>query len=143
MVRTGAWAERLRWHRYHTLKDTEDVSTSPSADNGEHFIKMPCYKTTTRPVLKGNAALETVINACTSQIISKDNRRKIKDNLQPEQRQALQELTALPVTHGAACRFADESRVTVVTSLKEEYGKISEALHDPAHYQIVGKNPNQ
>ena len=39
----------------------------------------------------------------------------------PNQRLALKKLRTLPLTHNAARRFADESGVTVFTSLEEDY----------------------
>ena len=138
---THQWAERLRWHRFFALQDKLQTPDDTSNDNQNEFEKKPWYQPTGKPAPKGDPALEAFINACSNQFIGKDKRRKIKDNLSKDQRKALKELKELPITHNAACRFADKSGTTVITSLESDDEKIKEALNDKEYYSIVQDNP--
>ena len=68
----------------------------------------------------GDYALEAFISACNDEFLDCGNRRKIRDDMTPNQRLALKEMRTLPLTHNAACRFADKSGVTVITSLEKD-----------------------
>ena len=138
---TVAWAERLRWHRYHYLKKLK-LSPEERKEADEAFEKTPWYQPTTRAAPKNDPALEAFINACSNNFLDSTKRKRITDNLTPGQRQAMKELRALPVTHGAACRYADKSGVTVITSLEDDDRQILETLNDPDHYELVPENPN-
>ena len=92
---------------------------------------------------KEDHALEVFIEACTRDFLDHKNRRKIRDNLTPGQRQALKELKQLPITHGAACRFADKEGVTVITNLEEDDRKIQSFLQDENQYNVLASNPTK
>ena len=72
--------------------------------------------------------LEMFIEKRTSGFIDVNRRRKIRDSLTKNQRQAMVQLKKLPFTHNAACRFADKSGVTVITSLEEDEAIILDDL---------------
>ncbi|KAK7475074.1 hypothetical protein BaRGS_00033687, partial [Batillaria attramentaria] len=137
VVGTYAWAERLRWHRYHYLKNSDGEEQDPT----EPFEKLPWYQPTTARAPKGDAALEAFIDACTHQFIDIKRRRRIRDNMTPGEREALAQLKNLPLTHNAACRYADKSGVTVITSLAEDDEKVLSQISDPEHYDVLPEDP--
>ena len=94
-----------------------------------------------KPAPKGNPALEAFINACTNDFVNPNHRRRIKDNLTKNQRIAIQELSNLPLTNNAACRYADKSGNTVITDLNTDDEQIKEKLLDPEAYQILPTDP--
>ena len=150
LVGTHAWAERLRWHRFYN-KETEEKDnainneTNIKEDLFEDvpFEKKPWYQPTLRSAPREDHALELFIEACTTDFLNPKNRRKIRDNLTAGQRQALHELKQLPITHGAACRFADKEGVTVITSLEDDDSKINTFLQDQNQYDILASNPTK
>ena len=94
VVGTHAWAERLRWHRYHEMKSKaylEDNEDSEKEED-EAFEKKPWYKPTDRSAPRDDPALEPFIEASSAEFLDQFKRRKIKDNLTSEQRKALNEL---------------------------------------------------
>jgi hypothetical protein len=143
-VGTHAWAERLRWHRFHTIKRREkDEDIENCVDSHDNFQKTPWYKSTSKAAPTGDPELETFINSCSRDFMAKNKRRKIRDNMTPGQRKALKELKALPMTHNAACRYADKAGTTVITSLDEDDRTILAALRDKDYYEIVQENPTK
>ena len=89
------WADNLRWHYLFNKSNPE----------GED-------KPTDRRALRGNDALEAFIFRCHEQLFDPDKRRKINDNLTPDQRAALRNLMNLFADHGIIVRFEDKgSRV--------------------------------
>ncbi|KAK7475057.1 hypothetical protein BaRGS_00033670, partial [Batillaria attramentaria] len=88
VVGTYAWAERLRWHRYHYLKNSDGEEQDPT----EPFEKLPWYQPTTARAPK-------------------------------------------------ACRYADKSGVTVITSLAEDDEKVLSQISDPEHYDVLPEDP--
>ena len=119
-------------------EDGKDVSTLPDQ---EAFTKMPWYRPTARAAPRNYPALESFIQACTTDFLEVNNRRRIKDNLSRKHREALRSLRNLPVSHGVACRYADKSGVTVITDLECDDKKIVQELHDPHHYDIPPSDP--
>ena len=59
------------------------------------------------------------------------------------QRDALRSLRNFPVAHGAACRYADKSGVTVITDLGGDEMKIMQELRDPHRYDILPSDPTE
>ena len=55
----------------------------------------------------------------------------------------MRSLRNLPVSHGAACRYADKSGVTVITDLESDDRKIMQELRDPRHYDILPSDPTK
>jgi len=104
---TRQWAERLRWTYFWSAR-TKNIDYNKDTE----FVLTPWYQKTKRSAPKGNAALEAFINACTRDFMNPANRKRIKDNLTTNQRKAIHELASLPLTHNAACRFADKSGKT-------------------------------
>ena len=148
MLGTHAWAERLRWHRYHekykwnkTLTEKEDEDKTKEDGKDAIFVKRPWYKPTEKSAPRDDPALESFIEACTRDFLNVRNRKRIKDNLTTEQRKALQDLRNLPLTHRAACRFADKSSVTVITSLQEDDNIIRTTLDDKDQYSTLNEDP--
>ena len=148
LVGTHAWAERLRWHRFYN-KETEGNVINSETNIKENifedvpFEKKPWYQPTTRSAPREDHALELFIDTCMNDFLNPKNRRKIRDNLTSGQRKALNELKQLPITHGAACRFADKEGVTVITDLKEDDEKIKSFLHDENQYDILPSDPSK
>ena len=58
-----------------------------------------------------------------------------------DQRKALKDLKNLPTTYKAACRFADKSSKTVITSLEEDDDIITKELNNPNYYNILDEDP--
>eukprot|EP00745_Piridium_sociabile_P026140 TRINITY_DN41575_c0_g2_i2.p1 TRINITY_DN41575_c0_g2~~TRINITY_DN41575_c0_g2_i2.p1 ORF type:complete len:978 (-),score=173.11 TRINITY_DN41575_c0_g2_i2:3-2936(-) len=144
VIGTHDWAERLRWHRFYATKKEEKKASEnqdDSKEEDEDFVKMPWYQRTTHSAPKGDPALEAFIEACKRDFVNPKNRKRIKDNMTKEQRQALHELRNLPTTHNAACRFADKSGVTVITSLQEDDQNIVQTLNDPQQYDMLDSDP--
>lgn len=133
MIGTHEWAERLRWHRFFALKKLKDGSDNADEED-EEFQKFPWYKPTEKSAPRGDKALEDFIQQCSDDFLDINKRKRISDNLTPEQRKALSELRNLPMTHNSACRYADKSGVTVITSLTEDDEKIKKDLKDKAHF---------
>ena len=107
----------------------------------QEFKKLPWYRPTSRAAPRQDPALESFIQACTADFLDINKRRKTKDNLTGGQRDALRSLRNLPVSHGAACRYADKSGVTVITDLESDDRKIMQELRDPHHYDILPSDP--
>lgn len=141
LLGTHAWAERLRWHHYHQMQKQSDDSEVTSKE--EHFEKLPWYKPTKNCAPKKDHALETFIAACQNEFMRPENRNRISDNLTKGQRRALNELRLLPVTHKAACRFADKTGNTVITDLSEDDEIITTTLKDKNYYDILPSDPTQ
>ena len=96
---------------------------------------MPWYRPTSRAAPRNDPALESAIQACTTDFLNVNKRKRIKDKLTRKQREAPRSLRSLPVSHGVACRYA--SGVTVITNLVCDDKKIVQELHDPHHYDIL------
>lgn len=137
LIGTHNWAERLRWHHHFQTKENLDSQI----DNKENFIKQPWYVKTKNRAPKKDTALEAFIQACTSDFLAIDKRKKISDNLTKGQRQALSQLKKLPLTHNAACRFADKSGNTVITDLEQDDTRILEELKDEKHFDAFNNDP--
>lgn len=148
MLGTHAWAERLRWHHFHEKqqmsKETNNKPTDKEKKDDQEikvFKKKPWYRPTTRSAPRDDPALETFIEACTRDFLDTNKRKRIKDNLSKGQREALRELRNLPLTHQAACRFADKSAATVITPLCEDDAIINQTLKDNKQYDILKEDP--
>lgn len=137
MIGSYAWAERMRWKQYHFRKAREE---GREIQNGE-FTKMPWYKPTEKTAPKGDAALECFLASCIRDFTNPQKRRRIKDNMTRGQRQGLAELKLLPQTHGAACRYADKTGTTVVTSIQDDERTILGTLNDSQQYDILDSDP--
>ena len=136
LVGTHEWAERLRWKRYHFIKNK-----NKNISNENEFIKLPWYRKSDLSAPKGDKSLELFIEKCTLDFINEKNRKKIKNNLTVDQRKALKDLKNLPTTYKAACRFADKSSKTVITSLEEDDDIITKELNNPNYYNILDEDP--
>ena len=144
MIGTHQWAERLRWHRFHQIKDKKDqeLNGDDQVDNEEEqFIKSPWYQPTDRPAPKGDHALEAFIEKCTNDFLEIEGRKRIKDNLTKGQRKALKELKDFPLTQNAACRYADKSGITVITSLDKDDANILNDLKNDKQYDTHHEDP--
>ena len=111
----------------------------------EPFEKKPWYPTA-RSAPREDHALELFIEASTWDFLNPQNRRRIiniKDNRTTGQRQALNELKHLPITDGAACRYADKEGVTIKTNLEDDGNKIKTFLQDENQYDILASNPTK
>ena len=141
LIGTYDWAERLRWHYFFANKNKteQDVDVKEEIE----FQKFPWSKRTTRKAPKGNAALEAFIEACSEQFLNVSKRRRIRDNLDKGKRKALKELKMLPITHNAACRYADKEGKTVITSLETDEKLINDELKNKNFYEILPLNPTQ
>ena len=136
------FAERMRWHRHFEMeKRAAENKGDPDQQPEENFIKRPWYKPTTKAAPKTNPELESFLAACERDFLDIKNRRRIKDNMTSGQRKAIKELRELPITHGAACRYADKSAATVITSLKEDDRIIEQAITDPRHFDVLVDDP--
>ena len=124
---------------------SEDDRDQDKESNREELMKRPWYKPTTRHAPRTNAALELFIEKSTNDPIATEKRRKIKDNMTKGQRQALGEMRRLPLslTHGLACRYADKSGNTVITSLEDDDAKILKELHCQEFYDVLPENPTE
>ena len=60
-----------------------------------------------------------------------------------DQRKALKDLKQLPITCKAACRFADKSSKTVITSFEADDDIISKELNNPNYYNILDEDPTE
>lgn len=63
--------------------------------------------------------------------------------MSPGQRVAWKELRNLPITHNAACRFADKSGVTVVTPLVSDDENIKKELNNAKLYDRFENDPSE
>ena len=143
LIGTYDWAERLRWHYYFSNKKEQENNEENLDDEDIAFHKKPWYKRTTKKAPKGNTALEAFIEACTNQFLDFSKRNKIRDNLSKKQRKALQELKNLPITHNAACRYADKEGRTVITPMEVDDQLILEELNNKDFYDILPSDPTQ
>ena len=109
----------------------------------QEFKKLPWYRPTSKAAPRQDPALELFIQVCTADFLDIKKRRRIKDNLTRGQRDALRSLRNLPVSHGAACRYADKSGVTVITDLESDDRKIMQELRDAHHYDILPSDPTE
>ena len=134
LIGTHEWAERLRWSQFHFLNKKQNTGAN-------NFEKMPWYKSCNKAAPKGDSALEAFIDKCTRDFLDVNKRRKIKSNLTTDQRKAMCELRNFPSTHNVACRFADKSSVTVITSIKDDEDRICADLSDNNFYDILENNP--
>eukprot|EP00745_Piridium_sociabile_P017617 TRINITY_DN263_c0_g1_i8.p1 TRINITY_DN263_c0_g1~~TRINITY_DN263_c0_g1_i8.p1 ORF type:complete len:903 (+),score=84.50 TRINITY_DN263_c0_g1_i8:125-2833(+) len=141
LVGTYDWAERLRWHYLFSTNKKSDRDNEDLKEEDTEFQKRPWYKRTSKKAPKGNAALEAFIEACSEQFLDCSKRKKIRDNLNTKQRKALQELKNLPITHNAACRYADKEGRTVITSLDVDDQLIQKELDNKDFYDILPLDP--
>ena len=135
----GRW---LRWHQFHEMKKREE-GEDDNALLDQEFKKLPWYRPTSKAAHRKDPALESFIQACTADSLDIKKRRRIKDNLTRGQRDALQSLRNLPVSHGAAYRYVDKSGVTMITDLESDNRKIMQELRDPHHYDILPSDPTE
>ena len=126
------WADNLRWHHLFNKSDPE------AEDN---FVKKPWHKPTDRRAPRGNDALEAFIFRCHEQLFDPDNRRKIHDNLTPDQRGALKELMSLVADHGVIVRFEDKGSRFVLDTVANHDAALLEDLNDDQHYDKLPSNP--
>jgi len=110
-------------------------------DTENDFVKKNLGTSTSRQAPRRDPALETFINACFQQFLDQNKRRQIRDNLTEGQRVALKELTNLPLTHNAACRYADKEGVTVITPLDRDDEMVHKELNNRDFYDILPNNP--
>ena len=139
VVGTHKWAERIRWKVFFdNRQETQPPppgfeDTTPEVD----FVKKPWYQKTSVSAPKADQHTEEFIKACTEDFLNPHNRRKIKDNLTKEQRISIKKLKNLPLTHNAACRYADKTSNTVITSLENDDDLVMEELNNEYYYRTL------
>jgi len=98
----------IRWHYLFNKSNPEEE---------DNFVKKPWHKPTDRRALRGNDALEAFIFRCHEQLFDPDKRRKINDNLTPDQRAALRNLMNFFADHGIIVRFEDKGSRFVLNTI--------------------------
>ena len=139
-VGTYRWAESIRWTYfwYHwklgKAREREKAGYQDlNEDDLQAFEKTPWYRRTDRPAPQASPEVENFISGCQDEFLDPKNRRKIKGNFSKEELKSAIKLRNLPLTHNAACRFADKSSKTIITDMEDDDNLIMNDLNDPDH----------
>ena len=96
----------------------------------EEFVMVPWYRRSGRRAPRGNLQLEAGLDRMKAYLVDPANKRRVRDNMTPEQRQAMMELRNLPNTSKAQVVFEDKGNRFVVRDLKDQDNQIKEKLED-------------
>lgn len=147
-VGTHRWAESIRWTvfwfkwRQGKTKNKAGYEDLCERDRDE-FEKKPWYTKTGRAAPQADPETENFIAECQAQFLDPANRRRIKGNLSKEEWNSLYKLRNLPLTHNAACRFADKSSKTIITNLDNDDRLIKNDLDDSFYYSKIDVDPTE
>ena len=145
-IGTFNWAESLRWTYfwYHwKLGKNKDKAGYDDLDEEDQqaYEKKPWSLRTDRPAPHADADTENFISKCMDEFLDPKNRKKIKSNFSKDEWKSATKLRNLPLTHNAACRFADKSSKTIITDLSLDDDMILRDLNDEHHYDTVASDP--
>ena len=137
-------ANNLRWAWFHDqrrrrmLLDGEVVEEEEEEDG---FVMTPWYRRSARQAPLGNPQLEAGLDRLKSFILDPDNRRKVRDNLSVELRDAMEQLRNLPNTQGAQVVFEDKGSRFVVRDLVDQDNHMLEQLQNIAKFDELPADP--
>ena len=101
----------------------------------------PWYRRSGRRAPRGNPQLEAGLDRLRAFIMDPTNRRRVRDNLSPDLREAMVQLRNLPVTHGAQVVFEDKGNRFVVRDLANQDGQILEQLEQRGKFDELLLDP--
>ena len=134
------FARNLRWAWFHFnhKKNLEEDGVDIIEDD---FVMVPWYKHSDKIPPKGNAQLEAGLDRLKDHLFNPSNRRKVKDNMSVEQRQAMGQLRNLPNTSNAQVTFEDKGSRFVIRNLDFQDQLIEDQLTDANHFDELPVNP--
>ena len=124
------FANNMRWRlfhhkRKHAIQNDHDEDEEDHEDD-DNFVMTPWYRRSARRAPRGNPQLEAGLERLRRVLNDPNNRRRVKDNMTPEQRDAMEELGSLPVTSQAQVVFEDKGNRFVVRDLEDQDNQILE-----------------
>ena len=136
------FARNLRWAWFHFVKQKNmEVDSYDEDVIDDDFVMVPWYRRTDKNPPKGNAQLEAGLDRLKDYLFDPVNRRKVKDNMTVEQRQAMGQLRNLPNTSNAQVTFEDKGSRFVIRNLDFQDQLILDQLTDANHFYELPVNP--
>ena len=139
------FANNMRWAWFHDKRRREGVGEDEEEEEEEEgeFTMVPWYKRSARRAPRGNTQLEAGLDRMRAFINSPANRRRVRDNMTPDQRQAMEELRNLPNTQGVQVTFEDKGNRFVLRDLKDQDSQILEKLEDRGKFDELPEDPTE
>ena len=128
-----SFCESVRWIYFWSHRKDQ------SSDEG--FSSFPWTPRTTNKAPNASPHIEAFLSQCKRDLLNPDSRRRIKDNLSPDQRNALKEAKKLP-SKGIRIRLQDKGqRFVFVNSVDEDRLVLDSHLLDTSSYQELDSDP--
>ena len=128
-----SFCESVRWIYFWSHRKDQ------SSDEG--FSSFPWTPRTKKKAPNASPHIEAFLSQCKRDLLNPDSRRRIKDNLSPDQRNALKEAKKLP-SKGIRIRLQDKGqRFVFVNSVDEDRLVLDSHLLDTSSYQELDSDP--
>ena len=102
---------------------------------------VPWYKRTEKTAPKGNVQLEAALERLRDFLFDPNNRRRVRDNISREQREAIKVLRNLPNTDNAQVTFEDKGSRFVFRNLDYQDQAITNQLVDHTQFDELQSDP--
>ena len=130
------WRERMRWTWFHA-KQRNFQGDPPE------FEKTPWYQKTQRAAPPASPAVENFMDRCYADTMNANMRNKIKDNMTPEEREALRELRFEFPAQNFRIRREDKGSRFVIADGEEEDKMIEEDLQNETNFTEIPSDPKE
>ena len=130
------WRERMRWTWFHA-KQRNFQGDPPE------FEKTPWYQNTQRKAPPASPAVENFMDRCYADTMNPNMRNKIKDNLEPEEREALKELRFNFPAQNLRIRREDKGSRFVIADGNEEDRMIEQDLQNEVNFTEIPHDPRE
>ena len=124
-------------------KNRYQYSSDRESESEDNVVMVPWYKRTDRIAPNGNYQLETGLERLREHLFNPDNRRRVRDNLTHDQREAIDKLRNLPNTSNAQVSFEDKGSRFVIRNLNYQDRVIMDQLADVTQFDEVIDDPTQ
>ena len=107
------------------------------------FVSTPWYQRTSRAAPKASSSVEAFLESCLRDLMDPKLRRKIKDNLTMEEREALQDIIKNFPEHNLRIRKEDKGGRFVIVDGDTEDELIELDLNNPIHYKEIDNDSTE
>ena len=122
--------ESMRWAYFFAKKTGFKVVNNT-------FEHKPWYQKTQRKAPLASAGVEAFLNACASDILDENLRRRIKDNLTLDERNALKNICSSFPKLNLSISKEDKGSPFVIMDTTGDKSAILEQLNDPVQYEKI------
>ena len=126
----------MRWAWFHA-KQRNFQGDPPE------FEKTPWYQKTQRAAPPASPAVENFMDRCYADTMNANMRNKIKDNMTPEEREALRELRFEFPAQNLRIRREDKGSRFVIADGEEEDKMIEEDLQNETNFTEIPSDPKE